>query len=178
MAPLAGAAKAAVEDFFQGRRGTRVQLPRYIPTTTRVLTENPMSIRPAVSLDVTPRMPAATGATILIPKAFAIDSVTGKPVVDGQSILYGLQFWTHLQGMCKPWLASRSALARAKCLKTGAYFWHGVWRRLRDKHDLDRKCPTFARAYEKFVAIAPKEAEMPCFWSERCFQKYKPGWVQ
>lgn len=108
----------------------------------------------------------------------SVRSVTGKPIVNGQSILYGLPFWTHLQGMCKPWLASRSALARAKCLKTGAYFWHGVWNRLRAKHpDLDRKCPTFARAYENFVAIAPKEAEMPCFWSEKCFQKYKPKWV-
>ena len=62
-----------------------------------------------------------------------------------------------------------AALARAKCLKTGAYFWHGVWNRLRAKHpDLDRKCPTFARAYEQFVAIAPKEAEMPCFWTFLC----------
>ena len=69
------------------------------------------------------------------------------------------------------------ALTRAKCLKTGAYFWHGIWRRLRAKHDLDRKCPTFSRAFDKFVSIAPREAEMPCFWSERCFQKYKPKWV-
>lgn len=107
----------------------------------------------------------------------SVRSIVGKPVVDGRSILFGRQFWTHLQGMCKPWLVSRSALTRAKCLKTGAYFWHGIWRRLRAKHDLDRKCPTFSRAFDKFVSIAPREAEMPCFWSERCFQKYKPKWV-
>ena len=89
----------------------------------------------------------------------------------------------HLQGQCKPWLTSKRTLARAKCLKALAYFWHAVWRPLtltRDdgrRPDLNATCPSMARAYERFVEIAPPEASRPCFWGGECFGRFRPSWV-
>ena len=94
--------------------------------------------------------------------------------------------------------------AQAKCLKFNSYFWHGVWDRLKARpmqpleqqsgpsfpvacptcpqmrqaaHGLESTCPSFSAAYKRFVSIAPKEAALPCFWSEECFGKYRPVWV-
>lgn len=96
---------------------------------------------------------------------------------DGKALPLGRPYWVHLQGMCKPWLATKQRLSRSKCLKAGAFFWHGLWRRLRAAHRLDQKCPTFARGYRQFVELAPPEARLPCFWTEACFQQHKPKWV-
>lgn len=97
---------------------------------------------------------------------------------NGRLLPLGLAKWAHLQGTCKPWLVSRETLARSKCLKSGAFFWHGVWGRFEKTHDLTRLCPTLASAYARFVSIAPPQSKKPCFWTEACFQKHKPSWVK
>ena len=90
----------------------------------------------------------------------------------------GAPWWAHLQSSCKPWLVSRTTLARAKCLKLNAFFWHGVWAAATASDaSLGASCPSFAAAYTRFVGIAPKEARLPCFWTEECFKKYRPAWV-
>ena len=110
--------------------------------------------------------------------ASGVHTITTKPVgPDGKQMLLGLPFWVHMQGLCKPWLATRDILSRSKCLKANASFWHAVWSRFRASHALDRKCPTLKRAYERFERIAPSEANRSCFWSNRCFNQYKPRWV-
>ena len=110
--------------------------------------------------------------------ASGVRTITAKPVgPDGKPMLLGLPFWVHMQGLCKPWLATRDTLSRSKCLKTNAFFWHGVWSRFREPNGLDGKCPTLKRAYERFTRMTPKEANRSCFWSNRCFNKYKPNWV-
>ena len=98
---------------------------------------------------------------------------------NGEALLLGLPFWVHLQGMCKPWLATRETLARAKCLRSNAFFFHGVWDRFREAKGLDRTCPTFAAAFERFRKVAPPEARKPCFWggAVSCFERYRPAWV-
>ena len=97
---------------------------------------------------------------------------------DGTPLLLGLPFWVHLQGTCKPWLVTRDTLRRSKCLKANAFFFHGIWERFRDA-ELERKCPSFARAFERFKSVAPTEARLPCFWGGRtnCFDQYRPAWV-
>ena len=97
---------------------------------------------------------------------------------DGTMLPLGLNRWVHLQGTCKPWLASRQTLSRSKCLKAGAFFWHGVWDRFNESHELSVKCPTMASAYARFLSFSPREARLPCFWTEQCFQRYKPAWVK
>jgi hypothetical protein len=107
-----------------------------------------------------------------------VRTITTKPTgSDGKHMLLGLPFWVHMQGLCKPWLATRDVLSRSKCLKANAFFWHGVWSRFRASHGLDQKCPTLAHAYERFIRVAPLEANRSCFWSNRCFHRYKPKWV-
>lgn len=108
----------------------------------------------------------------------SIRALTSKPIgPSGQAMLLGRQFWVHMQGMCKPWLASERELMRSKCLKAGAFFWFAVWQRYAASNGLVEQCPTLTRAYDRFVKIAPREASQPCFWSESCFQKHKPNWV-
>ena len=99
---------------------------------------------------------------------------------DGKPLLLGLPFWVHLQGRCKPWLATRETLARSKCLKANAFFFHGVWDRFRAADpSLEATCPTFAAAYERFQKLGLAEARRPCFWGGRtnCFNEHKPAWV-
>ena len=110
----------------------------------------------------------ATGVRTLLTKP------TGP---DGKSMLLGLPFWMHMQGVCKPWLVTRESLKRSKCMKSNAFFWHGVWSRFRAPHQLDRKCPTLESAYKRFLRLAPAEANLTCFWSDRCFHRFKPRWV-
>ena len=112
----------------------------------------------------------------------SVRALTAKPVgPDGKKrLLLGLPFWVHMQGMCKPWLATRETLRRAKCLKSNAFFFHGVWDRFRAADpSLEAQCPTVARAYERFVQLAPPHARKPCFWGGRtnCYNQYRPAWA-
>ena len=103
------------------------------------------------------------------------------PGPDGNPLLLGLPFWVHLQGLCKPWLATRDTLSRAKCLKANAFFFHGVWERfVAADPSLKGTCPTFARAFDRFVSLAPPEAKLACFWGGRtnCYDRYRPSWAQ
>ena len=111
----------------------------------------------------------------------SVRALTGKPMgPDGKKLLVGLPYWVHMQGMCKPWLATRETLKRAKCLKANAFFFHGVWDRFRAADpSLEAQCPTFARAYQRFVKLAPPHARKPCFWGGRtnCYNQYRPAWA-
>lgn len=109
----------------------------------------------------------------------SVRALDTKPLgPDGKPLLLGLPFWVHLQGRCKPWLTTRETLRRSKCLKANAFFFFGVWEKVRDER-LERTCPSFARGYERFVRLAPAAARRPCFWGGRtnCYAQHKPAWV-
>ena len=111
----------------------------------------------------------------------SVRSLTTKPLgPDGKPLLLGLPFWVHSQGLCKPWLTTRETLSRSKCMKANAFFFHGLWGRfVAADPSLKATCPTFERAYKRFVTLAPPEAKLPCFWGGRtnCYERYRPAWA-
>ena len=71
-------------------------------------------------------------------------------------------------------------LARIRVEKN-AFFFHGVWERfVAADPSLKGTCPTFARAFDRFVSLAPPEAKLACFWGGRtnCYDRYRPSWAQ